>query len=76
MTEFIEKAKPHGNKLVHGLSVTALIYLYSIFPSKTEFNMLRDELHELNRDYRTLESIMLKASLKSTNSFVVLKDKL
>jgi len=63
VTEFIAKPSGfarHGNKVVHGLSAAALVYLYSVFPSRHEFNMLRDRQSETWRAVQEIQNILMR----------------
>lgn len=70
MTEFITKSKEvgakHTNKVVHGLSVTALIWMYHTFAT-------RDSVQDLNREFRDLQAMHMHADSGSTNTVNLVK---
>lgn len=64
MTEFLEKSKSatskHANKVVHGLSATALIWLYHTFAT-------RESVQDLNREFRDLQAMHMNNHSEITN---------
>jgi len=70
VTEFITKPNAfsrHSNKLVHGLSASALIWAYSTFPSKGEFEMLRQRQAETWIALQTIQNVLMQR-VEGTNS--------
>lgn len=64
MTEFIAKngngfAK-HSNKIIHGLSAASLVYLYSVFPSRHEFELLRQRQAESWIAIQNIQNILMQ----------------
>ena len=64
MTEFIAKNgngfARHGNKIVHGLSAASLVYLYSVFPSRHELELLNQRTSECWRAVQDIQALLMR----------------